>query len=83
MREGFTLGHYLLLVDYTSRMVRKGKARVSRELESIIERLGSSAEIWTNRIKRLFEKSWMGQFLSTSRDRLRELAAFGIRKQPK
>jgi hypothetical protein len=31
--EGFTLGQYLLLVDYTSRVVRKGKAVVSSELE--------------------------------------------------
>jgi len=25
MREGFTLGQYLMLVDYTSRLVRDGK----------------------------------------------------------
>jgi len=45
--EGFTLGQYLLLVDYTSRVVRKGKAVVSRELAGIFERLQSSAEIWS------------------------------------
>jgi hypothetical protein len=78
--EGFTLGQYLLLVDYTSRMVRKGKAVVSSELEGIFERLQSSAEIWSQRIKRLHEKTWIGRFLSASRDRLRGLASkLGVR----
>jgi hypothetical protein len=79
--EGFTLGQYLLLVDYTSRVVRKGKAALSSELASIFELLGSSAEIWSQRIKRLHEKTWVGRFLSASRDRLRELASMlGVRK---
>ena len=78
--EGFTLGQYLLLVDYTSRMVRKGKAVVSSELEGIFERLQSSAEIWSQRIKRLHEKTWVGRFLSASRDRMRALAGkLGVR----
>jgi hypothetical protein len=78
--EGFTLGQYLLLVDYTSRVVRKGKAALSSELASIFERLQSSAEIWSQRIKRLQGKSWVGRFLSASRDRLRELASkLGVR----
>jgi hypothetical protein len=78
--EGFTLGQYLLLVDYTSRVVRKGKAVVSSELAGIFERLQSSAEIWSQRIKRLHEKTWVGRFLSASRDRLRELAGkLGVR----
>jgi hypothetical protein len=50
MREGFTLGQYLLLVDYTSRTIRKGKASVSKELEGIFERPGSSAEVWSSRV---------------------------------
>ncbi|MCY3010830.1 MAG: hypothetical protein NTY42_13395 [Planctomycetota bacterium] len=78
--EGFTLGQYLLLVDYTSRVVRKGKAALSSELANIFERLGSSAEIWSQRIKRLQGKTWVGRFLSASRDRLRELASkLGVR----
>jgi hypothetical protein len=78
--EGFTLGQYLLLVDYTSRVVRKGKAVVPSELEGIFERLQSSAEIWSQRIKRLHEKTWFGRFLSASRDRLRDLASkLGVR----
>jgi hypothetical protein len=78
--DGFTLGQYLLLVDYTSRVVRTGKAALSSELANIFERLGSSAEIWSQRIKRLQGKTWVGRFLSASRDRLRELASkLGVR----
>jgi hypothetical protein len=78
--EGFTLSQYLLLVDYTSRVVRKGKAVVSSELASIFERLQSSDEILSQRIKRLHEKTWVGRFFSASRDRLRELASnLGVR----
>ena len=42
MREGFTLGRYLMLVDYTSRLVRDGKASVTAEVEGIFTRLGSA-----------------------------------------
>jgi hypothetical protein len=31
MLEGFALGSYLLLVDYTCRLFREGKAKISRE----------------------------------------------------
>ena len=43
MLEGFSLGNYLLLVDYTGRLFRDGKAVISAELSGILERLGSSA----------------------------------------
>ncbi len=46
MLEGFSLGSYLLLVDYTGRLFREGKATISRELTGIFARLGSSAESW-------------------------------------
>jgi hypothetical protein len=32
MLEGFSLGSYLLLVDYTGRLFRDGKAAISAEL---------------------------------------------------
>jgi len=41
MLEGFSLGSYLLLVDYTGRLFRDGKATISRELSGIFDRLGS------------------------------------------
>ena len=75
MLEGFSLGSYLLLVDYTSRLCRSGKARVSREVASILDRLGTSAEVWGHRIRRLFARArLLGSYFSTDRERLRELA---------
>lgn len=75
MLEGFSLGSYLLLVDYTSRLCRQGKARVSREVASILDRLGTSADAWGHRIQRLFEKTrLLGSYFCTDRERLRELA---------
>src|SRR6516225_4176386 len=46
MVEGFSLGSYLLLVDYTGRLYREGKAAISRDVAEIFSRLGSSAETW-------------------------------------
>ena len=75
MLEGFSLGSYLMLVDYTSRLRRQGKARVSREVASILDRLGTNADTWGHRIGRLFEKTRLhGSYFCTDRARLRELA---------
>jgi len=72
---GFSLGSYLLLVDYTSRLCRQGKARVSREVASILDRLGTSSDVWGQRMQRLFEKSrLLGSYFCADRERLRELA---------
>ena len=80
IREGFTLGQYLMLVDYTSRLVRDGKAAVTAEVESIFTRLGSSAESWGARLLKLSGARLLGRFLSASRDRLREIAQrIGVR----
>ena len=51
MIEGFSLGNYLLLVDYTGRLFREGKAAISAELAGIFERLGSNAENWQARLR--------------------------------
>jgi hypothetical protein len=45
MLEGFSLGSCLLLVDYTGRLCRQGKARLSREVAWILDRLGTGAEV--------------------------------------
>jgi hypothetical protein len=69
------LGSYLLLLDYTSRLCRAGKARVSREVVSILDRLGTSAEVWGLRVQRLLSQDRvLGSCFSTDRQRLRELA---------
>ena len=74
MLEGFSLGSYLLLVDYTGRLFRDGKAVISAELAGILERLGSSAESWWARIEKLSKGRLLGRFFAASRERLREVA---------
>src|SRR3990167_4073975 len=65
----------LLLVDYTSRVVRNGKARVSPEVAGIMERLNTSAEFWSDHIRALFDKQRiLGSYFSATRERLRTLA---------
>ncbi len=46
MLTGFSLAGYLELVDWTARICRTGKARVSQEVVGIKDRLGTSAECW-------------------------------------
>ena len=75
MLEGFSLGSYLLLVDYTSRLCRQGKARVGPEVASILHRLGTSPDVWTQRVGELFSKTRLfGSYFATDRERLRDLA---------
>ena len=75
MVEGLSLGGYLLLVDYTGRLCRNGKARIGREVASILDRLGTNADVWEHRIKWLFSKSrLLGGYFATNRQRLRDLA---------
>jgi REP element-mobilizing transposase RayT len=75
MLEGFSLGNYLLLVDYTGRLFRDGKALISAELSGILERLGSSVESWRARLEKLRGGRLLGRFFAASRERLREVAA--------
>jgi REP element-mobilizing transposase RayT len=75
MVEGFTLGRYLLLVDYTGRLIRHGKASLPAELEGIFERLGTDAETWRERIEKFQKRNFVGRFLAASKQRLKEVAA--------
>ena len=72
--EGLSIGNYLLLVDYTGRLFRERKARISAEVAGILDRLGSSAESWQFRMERLKNGRSFGRFFAASRDKLRELA---------
>ncbi len=74
MLEGFSLGDYLLLVDYTGRLFREEKAVVLPELAGIFERLDTSAENWQARLKTLAGGRLLGRFFAASRARLREVA---------
>src|SRR5271167_1507385 len=64
MLEGFSLGNYLLLVDYTGRLFRDGKAAMSRELAGVLERLGTSAERWWSRLEKLSRGRLLGRFFA-------------------
>jgi REP element-mobilizing transposase RayT len=74
MIEGFSLGSYLLLVEYTARLFRDGKATISRKLTGIFDRLGTSAENWWSRLEKLSNGRLLGRFLASKRERLREVA---------
>jgi hypothetical protein len=74
MLEGFTLGNYLVLVEYTGRLLRRGKASISREVASIFVRLGGSAESWQGRLLARSGGRLLGRYFAASRDRLKEVA---------
>ncbi len=74
MIEGFSLGNNLLLVEYTGRLCREGKAVFSAELAGIFERLNSNAENWQGRLEKLAASRLLGRFFAANRARLREVA---------
>jgi len=74
MVEGFPLGSYLQLVDYTARLYLVGKVAVSREVAAILDRLGGTAEEWQTRLETLRQGRFLGRHVATTRDRLREVA---------
>ena len=74
MLEGFALGNYLALVDYTGRLFCDGKAVISAELAGILERLGSSADSWRARLEKLKSGRLLGRYFAASRNRLQEVA---------
>jgi hypothetical protein len=83
MVEGFALGSYLQLVDYTARLYRAGKAAVPREVAAILDRLGSTAEEWQARLEKLRQGRFPGRHFATTRDRLREVAQrLGVKRVP-
>ena len=67
MFDGLSLGNYLLVVDYTARLFRTGKARISVELAGIFDRLGSRADNWQIRMEKLRRGRLFGRFLAGKR----------------
>jgi hypothetical protein len=74
MFDGLSIGNYLLLVDYTGRLFREGKARISAELAGILDRIGSTAEGWQLRMEKLRDGRSYGRFFAASRETLRKIA---------
>lgn len=79
-REGllptFSLGNYLLLLDYVSRLYREGKARVDESVPGIFERLGLDPGGFCDQVQdMLTSKSLRGNFMASDPARIREIAA--------
>jgi hypothetical protein len=74
MMQGFSLGSYVKLVDYTGRLYGQRKASISADLAGIIERLGCSAQSWQVRMERLRGGSLLGRVFATTGAKLREIA---------
>ena len=75
LMDGFSLESYLRLIDWTSRIVRKGKAHISRQVSSLLKRLGTDKDRWRSTMRRLFSTTrHTGVAFAFSRVRLREAA---------
>jgi hypothetical protein len=80
MMQGFPLGSYVKLVDYTGRLFRQGKASISAELAMIFVRLGCSAQSRQARQQKLKGDRLLGRFFATTRAKLREISeSLGLR----
>jgi hypothetical protein len=75
MLPGFSLSSYLELVDWTARLCRAGKARITRNVAGIMTRLGTSPEFWQSHLQNLLGKTrWLGNYCTTSAERLKAIA---------
>jgi hypothetical protein len=74
MMRTFGLGSYLLLVDHTARLLRKGKASISRGLSEIFTRLDTDAISWHRKLEKLHGGRLLGRCFASSRAKLREAA---------
>jgi hypothetical protein len=74
MLDGLRLGHYLRLVDFTGRLLRKGKAAIQAEVAAIFDRLRTSPEARQARLKKLSTGRMFGRFFAASRATLRAVA---------
>jgi len=75
MLSGFSLSSYLKLVDWTARLYRTGKARITQEVAGIMTQLGTSPEYWQSHLQKLLGKTrWLGSYCATSAARLKAIA---------
>ena len=81
MLEGFSLGSYVLLLDYSGRLFREGKSLISQQVVELFERIGTTAETWQARLVKLSEGRLLGRFLASTRRRLKEVTQrLGLRR---
>ena len=76
------LAGYLRLLDWSSRLLRSGKARVPKDMAGILQRLGSSSDLWQHRMEKLRDRSHIfGTVFATKRADINRLAETrGVRK---
>ena len=82
LSAGISLKGYLELLDWSGRLLRGGKSRIPADVAGILDRLGSSPDVWQHRLEKLCETDRLfGVVFSTQRRRIRKLAASrGVRK---
>jgi len=69
------LASYLRLLDWSARLFRPGKARIPAEVSGILDRLGSSADLWQSRLTKLRQTDRIfGVVFATSRAAINEFA---------
>ena len=76
------LAGYLRLLDWSSRVLRRGKARVTQDVAEIFERLGTNAGHWQERLEKLTAQDRIfGVVFATKSARIDAFAASrGVRK---
>jgi hypothetical protein len=84
MLPGLSLPKYLLLLDYSARLLHEGKASLDASVAPIFERLGMTAEMWQHQLAQLTTRfscrKVTGRVLATTREMLSATAKrFGVR----
>jgi len=76
------LASYLRLLDFSSRLLRAGKARVPKEVAGILDRLGSSPDVWQHRLEKLRDRTrTFGTVFATKRGEINRMAeSRGVKK---
>ncbi len=76
MLASLSLGSYLLLVDYTGRLYRNGKARMNSAVREIFDRIDTSQEYWGDMVGRMLKsRNLRGSFFASTADSIRQVAA--------
>ncbi len=75
MVETFSLGSYVLLVEFTGRLFRNGKARMSKGIADVFERIGICGDNWIDRMKKMLSsRDLRGSFFASDQATIRALA---------
>ena len=75
MVETFSLGSYVLLVEFTGRLYRNGKASMSKGIKDVFERIGICGDNWVERMKKMLSsRDLRGTFFASDQDTIRSLA---------